>query len=69
MNWSSPGNDKITNYRHKTLSTTPKGLAKTVTKIIKNDIPLPNCLVEWKCILIPKKENHQAKEKLNQQIA
>ena len=31
-NWSSPGNDKITNYWLKTLSTTHKGLAKAVSK-------------------------------------
>ena len=46
MNWSSSGNDKITNYRLKTLSTTHKGLAKAVSKIINNDIRLPDCLAE-----------------------
>ena len=56
-NWSSPGNDKVTNYWLKTLSTTHKGLAKAVSKIINNDIPLPDWLVEGKCVMIPKKEN------------
>ena len=41
-NWSSPGNDNITNYWLKSLSTTHKGLAKAVSKIINNDIPLPD---------------------------
>ena len=60
-NWSSPGNDKITNYWLKTLSTTLNGLAKAVSKIINNDIPLTDWLVAGKCVMILKKENPQAK--------
>lgn len=47
-NWSSPGNDKITIYWLKTLSTTHKGLAEAVSTITNNDIPLPDWLVEVK---------------------
>ena len=49
-NWSSPSNDKITIkfYWLKTLSTTHKGLAETVSTITNNDIPLPDWLVEVK---------------------
>ena len=46
--WSSPGNDKITIYWLKTLSTTHKGLAEAVRKITNNDMPLPDWLVEGK---------------------
>ena len=62
-NWSSPSNDKITIkfYWLKTLSTTHNGLAKAVSKIINNDIPLTDWLVAGKCVMIPKKENPQAK--------
>ena len=61
-NWSLPGNYKVTNYWLKTLSTTHKGLAKAVSKIINSDIPLPDWLVEGKCVMIPKKENPLAKD-------
>ena len=61
-NWSSPGNDKVTNYWLKTLSSTHKGLAKAANKIINNAIPLPDWLVEGKCVMILKKEKPQAKD-------
>ena len=61
-NWSSPSNDKITIYWLKTLSTTHKGLAEAVSTITNNDIPLPDWLVEVKWVMIPKKENPQAKD-------
>ena len=61
-NWSSPGNDKINNYWLKTLSTTHKGLAKAINKIINNDIPVPDWLVEGKYVMIPNKENPQARD-------
>ena len=61
-NWSSPGNDKITNFWVKKLTCTYKGLAKTFDTIVNYEIPLPQWLVTGKCVMIPKTDNPQAKD-------
>lgn len=50
------------NYWSKTLSTTHRGLATAINTNMNNDISLPDWLVEGKCVMIPKKENPQAKD-------
>ena len=61
-NWSSPGNDKITNFWIKKLTALHPQIATALTEIINKELSLPSWLQEGRCIMIPKKEEPTAKD-------
>ena len=56
-NWAAPGNDKITNFWLKKITSTHDKLAKTINRFINDGIHIPRWLVEGRTVLIPKTEN------------
>ena len=61
INWSSPGNDKITNFWIEKLTPLHEGLSAALTEIINNEILLPVWLKEGRCVVIQKVDNPTAK--------
>ena len=56
-NWAAPGNDKITTFWLKKITSTHDKLAKTINRFINDGIHIPRWLVEGRTVLIPKTEN------------
>ena len=56
-NWVAPGNDKITNFWLKKITSIHDKLVITINRFFNDGIHTPRWLVEERTILIPKTEN------------
>ena len=59
-NWAAPGNDKITNFWLKKITSINDKLTIVINRFINDRIHIPRWLVEGRTVLIPKTENSGA---------
>ena len=59
-NWSSSGEDKITNYWIKKMDTFHGDIATALNTILTEMLEIPACLTVGRSVIIPKKDNPSA---------